>query len=86
MSTKPHINVCSFRTKTIRVRAAGSAPVDTADWVVKVSDLHVISAGEKAVKFKLFSPVNLRTANRALRGKRDGASVSTSVPEQLESA
>lgn len=86
MPPKSPINVYSLTTKKVRVEGAGAFPTPTADWAVKMSDLHVISTGEKAVKVELAAPVNLRVVNQALRGRREIGASRTSPTENLESA
>lgn len=86
MSSKPQINVCSLAAKTFKVGVGHTGVVVTAEWAVKKPDLHVISAGRKAVRVVSADPVDLRDVNRALRGKRDISHPLTDAATKLESA
>jgi hypothetical protein len=86
MPPKSQISVRSVRPATIKVELLRDPRVTTAKWVNAASVVHVISAGEKVIKIQPGGLVDLRSINKALRGKRDVPAVMTAGSGALESA
>lgn len=84
MPPMKQINVRSSKKKTMTIKLTSSDAVQTADWAVRNASVHIISSAEKDVKVSRGSHVDLRKANRALRGKSDYAEVQTTILRSME--